>query len=201
MVLAIGTVFVLMTGKTTSVPENASDEAIKPTRLFIQADEIADELEIGDLVLIGGHALWFQAGVGLSETRPAYGHVGIVTATAPDILVLEASGSPFDNGKIAESELSHFLREAEWLSIVRPLRDADHLVSHAKAAAETAKGFDSEFDLTERDALYCTELIDVAMREAGVFTPLARRSVLDREVILPEAIRFHPDFRVIAELP
>lgn len=162
---------------------------------------LAAKVQVGDVILIGGDSIFLQAGVAFSKHRPAYGHVGIVVATEPSVRVLEASGSPVDDGTVEESDLAHFARDADWLAVMRPGHHTAEFVSAAQRAAERATGFDSSYDLDTPDQLYCTELIDVAMADGNWPVRLERQMMMDKPIILPEAILFHPDFTNVLVLP
>lgn len=206
-VLAIGFAgTVALTGRFHQVEEpsaSATTEApaVRPKPERPDFSQIRPVLRVGDVILLGGSSIWLQAGVSLSRQRPAYGHVGIVVTIDPEIRILEATGSPVDDGKVAKSELSHFIRDAEWLTVMRPRHHAEELAVSALAAADIATGFDSDFDLASPDKLYCTELIDVAMTADIWGTPLERLMLLEKPVILPEAILVHSDFDQVLVLP
>lgn len=166
----------------------------------LESQEFRNEFRIGDVILIGGNVFWLRTSSALAGQSRGFGHVGIVTALSPSILVLEASGSPLSDGEVAETTLSHFLRDAEWYAVLRS-EFGGELAINAQEAASIAHGFDDDFDLNNADRLYCTELLDEAMKKLETPSSLERRVYFGREVILPSDIIHHPMFHVVARYP
>ena len=117
------------------------------------------KLEVLDLVL--------RAGVDLDSlliqrlSNSPYSHIGIIIATQP-LQVLHASSTDTQN-KVAVSKFEYFLAHSKAIAIKRyaNLQNKERIVSYLKAQVG------KEFKLISGDdALYCTTLIEDALKQA-----------------------------------
>ena len=159
------------------------------------SEELALILEPGDVILIGGDAIWLRLSDIGTKDGPTFGHVGVVTRAEGEIEVSEASGSPVSDGKVGPSTLSHFLRDADYAEVLRPA-DPGPFLMQVREVASRAKGFDRDFRLTSTDYVYCSELVALALEPIDP-RPMETVQVFGREVIYPNAIRRHPAFKTV----
>ena len=136
----------------------------------------AGALRAGDLVFRRGRSLTSRM-VLAADQRSAYSHVGIVYLTDDGPRVIHAiPGEDFDSPMPLQVEsLASFTKvgTASAVSIWR-LEEVYHAAYAERAAgiaftyARDSVLFDADFSLQSLDAMYCTELVWHAYREAGL---------------------------------
>ena len=130
----------------------------KKQGLKMQDLKAMPELEVLDLVL--------RAGVDLDSllirqiSNSPYSHIGVVISTKP-LQILHASSSDTKN-KVAISDFSYFLAHTKAIAIKRyeNLANKEQIINYLKAQVG------KDFKLTNnKDALYCTTLIEKAFKQ------------------------------------
>lgn len=153
-------------------------------------------LRSGDLVFRRGTSAESRV-VLATDRRSEYSHVGIVYVSAEGPQVIHAAPAELEGGsdRVRMEPISEFLAEryATRARVMRvapsvspdvPLRAAER----ALAFAREGRRFDGSYDLATPERLYCTELVWLALKGAGldlaeagldtVSTPFFRRAVL-----------------------
>lgn len=152
-------------------------------------------LKNGDVILRSGVGLWSDMIRSRNTFDKRFSHVGIV-AIGPggSCHVIHAEADDLTgSGKVFLDSLEHYVNVSSEIGIGRlHCSDPDALVEAAKTFL--GRPFDWEFNSTDNSAVYCTELIDLALRELD---PELRLPLVDG-IILPEACLM-PDY--FTEIP
>lgn len=145
---------------------------------------VRQQVRHGDVILRSGIGLWSEMFRMRNVHDERFSHVGIVLI-GPDeqCFVLHAEGDDLSgDGTVAVITLEQFVKESERIGIARlKTIDPDLFVENAKTFI--GRPFDWKFDRSETGAIYCTELIDLALKGTS---PGAALKVTDG-IILPEA--------------
>jgi hypothetical protein len=156
-------------------------------------------IEPGDLVFRKGTS-WAGRLVRTLDPHTEFSHVGIVVEAGPDPIVVHAVPPANGAGQgVLRERLSRFLmpRVAGGGSIWRPSRIPPNVRSRAAAMAldyfAQRLGFDTDFDLTTPERLYCTELVWRAYAAAGHDLTGGGRDTIKaplftREVVFPSTL-------------
>jgi hypothetical protein len=162
-----------------------------------------EHLRAGDVVFRRGRSFGSQAVVSVDPTSP-YSHVGILASGSEETDWRVIHVMPQGVAEITPVQLdplAHFISadEASSYAIYR-LRGAD-TAQTAEQAANIAHGFydrgvvfDSRFDLSTDDAMYCTELVWKAYLGAGIDLMDGRLDVLEGpffsgQAVLPSSLQ------------
>lgn len=154
----------------------------------------------GDLIFRRGRSMVSRAVLSV-DGRSDFSHVGIAIRTKDRVVVVHATPpeDTFPGGVISES-LDSFLRpKAASAAAVFRLRSFEAAAGAALNAlryARTHTPFDSEFDLSTEEAVYCTELVWRAYLEAGV--DLAGRPFKEH-YLLPSRLLASPEIYLITQ--
>ena len=133
----------------------------------------ASGLKAGDLVFRRGRSLTSRM-VLAADQRSAYSHVGIVVLTDDGPRVVHAiPGEDFDEPMPLQVEPVASFTEAASAVSIRRLKEAgadyaEHAAGIALSYVHDSVLFDADFNLQSRDAMYCTELVWHAYRDAGL---------------------------------
>lgn len=154
----------------------------------------------GDLIFRRGRSLISRAVLSVDGSSD-FSHVGIAVRAKDQILVVHATPpeGTFSGGVISEPLDSFLLPEAASTAAVFRLRSSDAAARAALKAVGYARAhapFDSDFDLSTPEALYCTELVWRAYLESGV--DLAGRSFNER-YLLPSRLLASPEVYLITQ--
>ena len=128
------------------------------------------ELRPGDLVFRRGQGIWSGQFAGLSSRETRFSHVGVVWAVDGEVKIVHAEASEWTgHGRVRETTWRGFFedagaRECAVFRFDGPPETAMRLAE--RAHERIGVPFDSGFDLSETNRLYCTELIAVALAEA-----------------------------------
>lgn len=162
------------------------------------------ELRTGDIIVAGGVSLQSRVVLAMTDDN-RYSHVGMIQATPQGLFVIHAAPTGAGDGgvgnKVARIPLSLFLAERGYVAVqvmrlkaqtADAMQIAQDACDFAYACAQRAIPFDSNFDLDEQDTMYCSELIYLAYRHAGLDWPdTIIRSVStvlkDGPIIAPDA--------------
>lgn len=200
--ILIGVLCVLVTG--AAIAGWQVHRATDTTRIdpIAAPNELA--LQSGDIIVAGGVSLQSRMVRTLTENN-RYSHVGMIEVSAQGVYVIHAApqgeGDGGLGGKVARIPLTLFLAERGYVA-VRVMRlsgefaagkqIADDACDIARAYVEQAVPFDASFDLSEHDAMYCSELIYLAYQQAGFDWPdhlvtSVSTMIVDGPIILPDA--------------
>lgn len=152
-------------------------------------------LQNGDIILRSGIGFWsnlFRSG---NTVDKRFSHVGIVRIT-PDggYRVIHAEGDDATgSGFVFEDSLEHFVGESDGIGVSR-LRTGDPDRFAEAAITFLGRPFDWKFDKDDDSAIYCTELIDRALRKQDPALHLREH----RDLIFPEACL---DPEIFEEIP
>lgn len=211
---AIAVLAVLLTGAAVGGWQlsRATDTArIDP---IVLPDDL--ELRSGDIVVAGGVSLQSRMVRSLTADN-TYSHVGLIQVTEQGTYVLHAAPKGEGDGgmgdRVARLPLSTFLSERGYVAL-KVLRLADptpqaralaqRACANAAAYADQAVPFDPAFDLSEQEAIYCSELVYLAYQQAGHDWPDAlidnvSTIIVTGPVILPDSFTTCPGFQTVWE--
>lgn len=162
------------------------------------------ELRSGDIIVAGGVSLQSRVVLAMTDDN-RYSHVGIIQVTPHGLFVIHAAPAGAGDGGVGDQvsriPLSLFLAERGYVAVqVMRLKaqtaEAEQLANDAcefaYVCAQQAIPFDDHFDLAEHDTMYCSELVYLAYRHAGLDWPdTIIRSVStvlkDGPIIAPDA--------------
>jgi len=157
--------------------------ATDPTRVEPIAVPVDVAFHNGDIILAGGVSLQSRLVRTLTDDN-TYSHVGMLEVTPQGVYVIHAAPKgPGDGGmgeQVAKIPLSLFLAERGYVAVrvmrmVGPGEAAEQAgeqaCAYALACAEREIGFDNDFDLIDHSRMYCSELIYMAYKEAGMAWP------------------------------
>lgn len=157
---------------------------------------IQPHLKNGDIILRSGIGFWSERFRQSNTNDKRFSHVGIVLVDEQGtVSVLHAEGDDHTgDGMVSIVSLEQFVGESVDIGVSR-LRDADpdRFVSEAKKYL--GRPFDWKFDTDSSSEIYCTELVELAMKDIYPERSLARNSY---NIILPEACL---DRRFFTEIP
>lgn len=138
----------------------------------------------GDVILRSGVGLWSEYFRKRNTVDQRFSHVGIVLI-GPDgaCNVLHSEGDDLTgNGQVGICSLETFVKESDLIGISRlKYIDPEQFVLNAKTFI--GRPFDWKFNLAEDEKIYCTELINLALKKTVSGSGL---KVTDG-LILPEA--------------
>jgi hypothetical protein len=175
--------FLLILTKVTNQRESSEFYAIE-TVLIIPY------LQNGDIILRMGTGDLSQAFSDISLTDKRFSHLGIVRIYDKNITVINSVGYPMNRRKgVDEVTLEKFLEVAKSVGIFR-IKSIDGAFISEKAREYIGCPFDWNFDLSEDDNIYCTELLYVVLREAGFEEILSTLylDIIGKDIIPLEAI-------------
>lgn len=161
-------------------------------------------LRAGDVLLRRGTSLNSHA-VLLADRASHYSHVGLVAEKDGALVVVNSvPGTEEDAGGVRAEPVASFLspdKAIAWTAL-RLAADPDGVAPRAATAAlalaERKASFDDDFDLEDPSEIYCTELVWLAYRGAGLdlvdgtFDSIDFPLVPARTVILPSRIQHSP---------
>ncbi|MBR4984476.1 MAG: hypothetical protein IKY83_01885 [Proteobacteria bacterium] len=142
-------------------------------------------LKNGDIILRSGIGFWSESFRQSNTKDKRFSHVGIVLVDEHGtVSVLHSEGDDHTgNGKVAIVSLEKFVGDSVDIGISR-LRDADPNQFAAEAKKYLGRPFDWKFDTDSSSEVYCTELVELAMKSIYPERSLSRNS---QNIILPEA--------------
>lgn len=155
----------------------------KREKLKIDYGKIKVQLQSGDVILRAGTGLWSSAIKSRNLTDKRYSHVGVVKEVNRDFFIIHSEANDF-NGKgfVKEVSLEEFVNKSTGIAISR-LKTISPFEFLEKIELNLNKPFDWQFNRDEEESLYCTELIECALRKIN---PNIRMQVVDN-IIMPES--------------
>lgn len=119
------------------------------------------EVQRGDLVVRRCNGLWSQYFAAVSPHEKRFTHIGIVVTNAPQAKIVHAEAHELTGiGAVCVQSWREFFAEAVECAVFR--YDGGERTAEAIAAGgmnRVGVPFDSSFDLTETNRLYCTEFV------------------------------------------
>ena len=153
--------------QTRPPPNTALTAKTEPIRIPAL---VSSTLREGDIIFRGKDQSWGDLGAQLSDKDKRFGHVGIIVGQADNWAVVDAIGNPLDSeGSVRRRALAEFLSPATRASVYRPHLSDDQLNKFLRSIRQhvvAATPFDRFYDLRDQSALYCTELIWLALKTA-----------------------------------
>jgi hypothetical protein len=168
-------------------------------------------VQTGDLVLRRGRSLVSRA-VLLSDVRGAYSHVGVALRRGDSVWVVHvAPATQTDRGMVVREPLAVYLGADRAAAAGLYRSDAlagamrDSLEAVLRDYARRRLPFDDDFDLDTPARLYCTELVWLAYRHAGLEllpngAPNRATPLGTRRYVYPSDLAHSPHMRPVANL-
>ena len=160
-------------------------------------DHIMLTLRAGDIVFRGKDFSWGDLGARASDRDQRFGHVGVIVWHEGDWTVIDAIGNPLEaEGRVRLRSLADFLAPATRMGIYRPALTEAELAGFVSEiwryeAAKTP--FDRFYDLQDQSALYCSELIWLALKTAtGADQITEQTRFRGRRVIAIDDVQYAP---------
>ncbi len=138
-------------------------------------EKVKSYLQNGDIILRRGVGFWSELFRKHNPKDKRFSHAGIVMIDENgEYFVIHSVGNDFTGqGAVAIEPLEKFVQELRGLGVSRlQVADADILVDNAKKYVNLP--FDWKFNSDDSSAIYCTELIDVALRDISPNFALTR---------------------------
>ena len=157
---------------------------------------ILPHLKNGDIILRSGVGFWSEQFRQSNIHDKRFSHVGIVLIDKNGTpSVLHAEGNDFSgNGQVAVDTLENFVGRSIDIGISRlHSADPDEFTAHAQTFLKVP--FDWQFNTQTSTEIYCTELIDLALKRTLPGSALQQNQ---RGIIVPEACL---DKRYFNEIP
>jgi len=155
----------------------------------INAEDISIYLKDGDIICRLGDRLWSLYFKDISPTDKRFSHLGIIRINDNKITVINAEGRAIQ-GKdfVNEVDLDEFLEIAKAIGIYR-LNDYDGKIVSSATLEYIGYPFDWNFDLTDKNKIYCTELLYIVLKKIAPEIELKRvfQKELKKEIIPLEA--------------
>jgi hypothetical protein len=155
----------------------------------INAEDISIYLKDGDIICRLGDRLWSLYFRDISPMDKRFSHIGIIRIIDNKIMVINAEGRAIQ-GKdfVNEVGLDEFLEIAKSIGIYR-LNDYDGKMVSSAAMEYIGYPFDWNFDLEDKNKIYCTELLYVVLKKIAPEIEIKRiyQKELKKEVIPLEA--------------
>ena len=162
IVICIGIIFFLV-GRFI-VPQSEDDENRKKDTAKIPLEVLQD----GFIICRHGDGIWSNWIIGQNLRDKRYSHIGILSIKEGLVTVIHADTTDrFSiSGKVLEESLETFIEHARHYGIFR-LKHVEPTRLVECARLYLGRPFDWKLDATEKDALYCSELIKVAIEDSA----------------------------------
>ena len=152
-------------------------------------NDIIPHLQHGDILLRSGAGVWSKYFRDFSPTDKRFSHVGIVCIENNEIKVLHSEGDDLTgNGSVEFVSLDTFIGESKDIGISR-LKNTDPNIFVQAAGKYQHQPFDWKFDADDKSAIYCTELVNLALKDCKTNITLKRK-----KTIIPVDSCLDPDF-------
>jgi len=168
----------------------------------IALTDIIPYIEDGDIILSGEDDISSYYIRSLSSVDKRFSHSGIIYKKNGIISVVGAEGMENKYNKersgVMDKPIEEYLQNKSNIGIYRAKRNNRKAYS-AKAMEYLGVPFDFKFTLDNEDELYCTQFIQVVLRETN--TPVKLRLTYvkqeSKDIILPDSISSSDDFEEI----
>lgn len=124
----------------------------------------------GDLICRLGNGIWSDHFKNISSLEKRFSHIGIIFIDEKsNTWVIHASANDYTGvGRVAKEPLEQFIANAEEFAIYRIKGDETIGLRIAREALEFLdRPFDSKFDLSSADRIYCSELIYLSVNRSA----------------------------------
>ena len=160
-------------------------------------NELTSQAREGDILCRLGDRTWSLYFRGLSKEDKRFSHLGIIHIEDGKITVINAEGLAWE-GKdcVNNTPLDKFIGPARMLGLYR-LEGIDGEAISAEALKMVGRPFDWDFDLTNHDKIYCTELLYVALAAVAPEIKLATIHKFGKTIVPLDAVSASPQFREI----
>ena len=160
-------------------------------------ESITPHLREGAIIFRGKDRSWGDLGAQLSDKDKRFGHVGVVVFDDGQWGVIDAIGNPLDReGRVRLRTVEAFLAPATRAGLYRPsLSDQalDRFLTSIRVFEAAQTPFDRLYDMDDANALYCTELIWLALKTATGEDPVPDHTLFrDRRVIAIDDLQYAP---------
>ena len=157
-------------------------------------NKIIPYLQHGDIILRSGVGFWSELFRESNKLDKRFSHVGIIQKAADGkFLVLHAEADDYSGkGTVRTESLESFVSASSAIGISR-LKKGDPEKFFQSAMKESGKPFDWKFDKDDGSEIYCTELVDLALKHSGIASGLK----ISGGLFLPESCLDPEYFREI----
>lgn len=131
---------------------------------------VVPNLRHGDILFRGRDNSWGELGAMASREDQRYGHVGVVIWRDAEWQVVSATGNPFESqGGVISEPLKKFIGLSTRIGLYRLRVDADEFeafLNGIETHAVQKTRFDRLYDISDSEAVYCSELIWLCLNAA-----------------------------------
>lgn len=127
-------------------------------------------VDSGDIICRFGNGIWSNYFKNVSSEEKRFSHIGIIFVDEKSTpWVIHASANDYSGvGRVAKDPLKQFIAKAEEFAIYRIEGDEDVGPRIAREALGFLdRPFDSAFDLSTEDRVYCSELIYLCVNRSA----------------------------------
>jgi hypothetical protein len=156
---------------------------------YFKAEDIEPFLNDGDILCRLGDRFWSVLFKDISIQDKRFSHLGIVHIDSGNITVINAEGLAMEGkDSVNEVSLQEFLDIARAIGVYQ-LKDIEGKLVADTAAEFKGRKFDWQFDLSQDDSLYCSELLYVVLKKIAPDITLQTiyHKEIGREIIPLEA--------------
>ncbi len=156
--------------------------------------KIKSHLKHGDIILRSGIGFWSELFRNANDQDKRFSHVGVIVKKRDgDFLVIHAEADDYSGkGVVKQEKLDGFVKFSNAVGISR-LKKGDPEKFCRSAVKYIGKPFDWKFNKDDETEIYCTELIDLALKSSGITGGLKASSGL----LLPESCLDPENFQEI----
>ena len=191
LLLGAGVYIITRPGEKLRIPERNPPIIVDRT---IRPSLVLPYLQDGDIILRMNDSVWSSVFRDYSPRDRRFSHVGIVRIRDDDLIIIHSVGSFANRERGVELvTLDQFLRIATAIGVYRVI-SADGSVISDTAMNYLGFPFDFDFDLSDYDTVYCTELLYRALIPLGLEHILATVYVesVNQYVIPLDSISYTP---------
>jgi hypothetical protein len=154
-------------------------------------------IQEGDLICRQGDRIWSLYFKSLSLEDKRFSHMGIAHIREGEITVINAEGLRQEGkDRVNEVPLEDFIASARILGLYR-LEGVDGGEITGEALKFLGRPFDWNFNLGDRDKLYCTELLYAVLQNIAPEIRLKTIHKFNRDIVPLEAVSDSPLFTEI----
>ncbi len=148
-------------------------------------------LKNGDLIFRWGQGLWSDIMRKYTTSDDRFSHIGVIVKNSDGVFVIHAEGDDLTGkGSVVKEPFEDFVKKSNRTGIYR-LKNVSAEKFAKIAFSKLGVPFDWKFDAENADALYCTELIYVSLKETDPNIDL-QKSILYGHKIIPLDIFLSP---------
>jgi hypothetical protein len=143
------------------------------------------EISVGDIVVRKGYGAWTHYFINCSSREKRFSHVGIVSEVGNEVVLIHADADErTGDGCVRVEGWRGFFADALECAVFRFDGDSS-VASNIAINAKRRLGvkFDSAFDMSETNRLYCSEMVRLAINEAAGTNLVGFTKVCGRNVV------------------